>query len=77
MYDCNADTVVNCSVDPSESNVRKESPLAGVTAENSDISILRVAVPEVAPPDKPVPATTPSISPVASDVPSVCQADPS
>jgi len=38
---------------------------------------LRVAVPEVAPPDKPVPATTPSISPVASDVPNVCHCEPS
>ena len=56
-YVANAVYVVNCSVEPSESNVRNESPLAGVTAENSDMSIAKLLVDAIVPPpDKPAPA---------------------
>ena len=61
----NAVVVVNCSVEPSESNVKNESPLAGVTAENSDKSIAKDTAPELPPPDKPAPAVTADISPVS------------
>ena len=57
-------TVVNCSAAPSESKVKSLSPLAGVTSENSEISIFKVTSPGPAPPpERPVPAVTPVISP--------------
>ena len=56
--------MVSCSVEPSLSKVANESPDVGVTADNSDKSKARVTPPELPPPDKPVPAVTPVISPV-------------
>ena len=58
-------TVVNCSVDPSESNVASLSPFAGVTSLNSEKSRVRVTSPDVPPPLRPTPAATPLISAAA------------
>ena len=58
-----ASTVVRCSVEPSESKVRNESPDAGVTALNSETSTFNVTSPLLPPPDNPVPAVIPVMSP--------------
>ena len=55
--------VVNCSVDPSESNVNNLSPFAGVTSLKFEISTVKVTSPVVPPPLKPTPAVTFVISP--------------
>ena len=52
-----ASTVVSCSVEPFESNVRNASPDAGVTSEYSDISIAKVLLEAIVPPPlSPAPA---------------------
>ena len=61
-------TVVNCSVDPSESNVASLSPFAGVTSLNSDKSRVKVTSPDDPPPLRPTPAVTAVISPDAKYV---------
>ena len=71
-----ASTVVRCSVEPSLSRVRNESPDAGVTALNSDTSTARVTPPLDPPPERPTPAVTPVISPVLAVKPeSLLKAD--
>ena len=65
---------VFCSVDPSESNVAKKSPLVGVTVENSEKSTVKTGTgPVKLEPLKPTPAVIPVRSPEAEPVPIVCQ----